>query len=59
MNPDSAASCLRRRELPCFVALMSGVLLPSEDRADFPAMMRLQTNSAVHRPMNALLLDDG
>jgi transposase len=39
---------------------MSGVLLPPEDRAHFLAMMRRQTNSAVHRRMNALLLlDDG
>jgi transposase len=39
---------------------MSGTVLSSADRAYFLVMMRRQTNSAVHRRMNALLLlDDG
>lgn len=39
---------------------MSGLLLTPSDRAHFLAMLRRQTNSAVHRRMNALLLlDDG
>ncbi|CAH2605855.1 protein of unknown function (plasmid) [Rhodovastum atsumiense] len=39
---------------------MTGDILPPEDRTHFLAMMRRQTNSAVHRRMNALLLlDDG
>lgn len=39
---------------------MAGVLLAPSDRAYFLALMRRQTNSAVHRRMNALLLlDDG
>ncbi len=40
---------------------MAGEVLCLEDRAYFLAMMRRQTNSAVHRRMNALLLllDDG
>ena len=39
---------------------MASVVLTPEDRAHFLAMMRRQTNSAVHRRMNALLLlDDG
>src|SRR5215208_2643318 len=39
---------------------MSGGLLTPSDRAHFLSMLRRQTNSAVHRRMNALLLlDDG
>ncbi len=39
---------------------MSGDVLSGEDRACFLSMMRRQTNSAVHRRMNVLLLlDDG
>ena len=39
---------------------MAGDLLTPSDRAHFLATMRRQTNSAVHRRMNAvLLLDDG
>ncbi|WP_424138237.1 IS630 family transposase [Roseomonas chloroacetimidivorans] len=39
---------------------MAGAVLSPADRAYFLAMLRRQTNSAVHRRMNALLpLDDG
>ena len=39
---------------------MAGAVLTPADRAQFLAMMRRQTNSAVHRRVNALLLlDDG
>lgn len=39
---------------------MAGLLLAAEDRAHFLALMRRQTNSAVRRRTNALLLlDDG
>lgn len=39
---------------------MSGLILRPSDRSYFLAMMRRQTNSAVHRRMNVLLLlDDG
>lgn len=39
---------------------MAGEILSPGDRAHFLAMMRRQTNSAVHRRMNVLLLlDDG
>jgi transposase len=39
---------------------MAGAVLTPADRTHFLAMMRRQTNSAVHRRMNALLLlDDG
>lgn len=39
---------------------MAGAVLSAADRTHFLAMLRRQTNSAVHRRMNALLLfDDG
>ena len=39
---------------------MAGLILSSEDRTHFLALMRRQTNSAVHRRVNVLLLlDDG
>lgn len=38
---------------------MAGAVLTPADRAHFLAMMRRQADSAVHRRMNALLLDDG
>ncbi|WP_375455752.1 hypothetical protein [uncultured Methylobacterium sp.] len=38
---------------------MAGLILTSDDRARFLLPMRRQRNSAVHRRMNVLLLDDG
>jgi hypothetical protein len=37
---------------------MAGAVLPPEERAYLPVMMRRQMNSAVHRRMNVLLLLD-
>ena len=42
-----------------FAISMAGMLLSEADRAHFLAQMRRQINSAVHRRMNALLLDEG
>ena len=42
-----------------FAISMAGMLLSEADRGHFLAQMRRQINSAVHRRMNALLLDEG
>lgn len=59
---DSGEFCFSvfRQGATCFATWMAGLILSPEDRAHFLAVMRRQTNSAVHRRVNVLLLlDDG
>jgi len=58
--PESAKILLRDAEHLRFGSAMAGAILTPTERTHLLRMMRRQTNSHVHRRMNALLLlDDG